>query len=171
MKSAVRLNSTWLIYALFALVIAAILYSVNTSLEEQGAASGDALMDASMFPLQVITIMGLLLVADVVRLLVSKANSESDANEASETEAPIRKIDITRIGIFVIATLGYQLMLDSVGYLLLTPFYLMIVFRAFNAANLVWSSIGALVVSSTLFYLFENVLNVILPIGLLRFIS
>ncbi len=159
----------WLVLGGMFGVVALVFQQIATSLTEQGAASGDALFNAALFPRWVaITIAALGLVV-AVQMLIRGAPEEEPTPEADEEipEAPAR----LRFQEFAIAglTLLYILMLEPLGFHITTFLVIGAMFLVLDARP-VWRAVAAsALLTFVASFVFEGLLKVILPVGFLGF--
>ncbi len=146
----------WTVWALFAAVPAVIFWQSATSLEEQGAASGGAMENAAFYPRIVAAIMTALLAWHVVRLALARSRKASPFARGVGT-----RLALVAAGMFV----GYLLALPYAGYHLATPILSALLFRILGMRPLP-AVAGGLVLSFGLAFVFESLLNVILPVGI-----
>jgi len=139
---------------LFLIPVALVFQQSATSLREQGAASGDAMNNAAMFPKMLAILLGVLAVAQVVSALLRPATDEA-----------IRLTVELRNSLFIVAILaGYLLVLPVLGYHITTPILCFIVLILLGLRPLVALFIG-LAISFVVALFFETALHVILPVG------
>lgn len=166
MRKNVLHNLSILLAYVFIIVVCALVgFDVNTGLAEQGAVGGDALEDASMFPMKVVYLIVCLLIIDVVHFQTSGAKGNNDGQE------PVKASGTRRSIFMIVGTCIFLLLLEPVGFVLLTPIYLGFLFRLLGVAKVLTSFLSGILATAILYFVFQNLLNVILPIGLLRILG
>ena len=162
-KNVLKSIPTRLVFILILAICGAAIFDIKTSLVAQGAVGGDALMDASMFPVKIITLIILMLLCDIVHSFFMTPLSPN--SEVIET-----KSNDYQTYVIIALTIIYLLLIELIGFILLTPLYLSLMFFTLKAANLLYSIIGGITTSIALYLIFQKLLNIILPIGLFRFL-
>ena len=139
------------------LLVGAILlvfYDVNTSMVEQGIAKGDAYQNSAAYP-TVLSIILILCVSLVIfRNLILRRNVEKSN----------LIFDLKHIQLFIIFCI-YLIFLDMVGYHLLTPILLFITSFIYGERNWFITIIYSIIISLLIALIFEELLNVVLPVG------
>ncbi|ENM5738405.1 tripartite tricarboxylate transporter TctB family protein [Vibrio mimicus] len=151
-------------YCIFLLVIVLIIQQIETSLVEQGAASGGPLANAGMYPYYVVILMALFLFLDVLDTWFLRPSNDTKTMLTEKRLSTWSKI-ITVLSV-VSLTVIYQCFLSSVGYLLLTPFYLFLLFKVLHAGTATRCLFGSIGITAALYVVFQEFLNVVLPTGL-----
>ena len=154
----------WIVTGLAALLPVVVFYEAATSLAEQDAASGGPMRDAALFPEAVAWILMVPIAANVLRLL--RAGRHGAAHEDGEGvgAAPLTGLALLSAALFV----AYLLALPRVGYYAATPVLLLTLTKLFGAR---WPHAFAVALGLTLAvaFVFEGLLDVVLPLGPLRF--
>ncbi|NIY83713.1 tripartite tricarboxylate transporter TctB family protein [Vibrio hepatarius] len=150
-------------YCIFLFVIVLVIQQIETNLAEQGAASGGPLANAGMYPYYVVILMALFLCLDVIDTWFLRANKEAEVSLPDTL--PSARSKLVTVFSVVGLTVAYQYLLTSVGYLLLTPFYLFLLFKALHAGTNAKCLLGSVVITAALYVIFQEWLNVVLPIG------
>ncbi|ENM5751935.1 tripartite tricarboxylate transporter TctB family protein [Vibrio mimicus] len=151
-------------YCIFLFVIVLVIQQIETSLTEQGAASGGPLANAGMYPYYIVILMALFLFLDVLDTWFLRAGNNAKTVFTDERFSTWSKI-ITVLSV-VSLTVIYQYFLSSAGYLLLTPFYLFLLFKALHAGTVARCLLGSIGITAALYVVFQEFLNVVLPTGL-----
>lgn len=148
----------WAAWLLFASVPAIIFYESATSLAAKGAASGGPLENAALYPRVIATLMSIAVVAQGIRLALGRARFVADAEPTPGT-----RLAIVLTALFVI----YLIVLPTVGYHIATPI-LVVVMTLSLGVRVVPAVLGGLALWLVTAYVFEGLLNVVLPVGLLN---
>lgn len=151
----------WLVTALALALPVVVYFEVTGSLADQDAASGGPMRDAAYFPTLLGWVILFLALANAFKLAVGRGTSEA----ASDKEPPLRTNLALLAGALFIA---YLLLLPLVGYYTATPILLAALIRLFGVG---WfgSVMSSLVYTLAVAWVFEGLLNVILPLGWLSF--
>ncbi|MEF2074623.1 tripartite tricarboxylate transporter TctB family protein [Consotaella aegiceratis] len=145
----------WIAWAIYAAVTATVFWQCATSLTDQGVAGGGAMQNAAFFPRVVAAIMAFLLVVSAMRLLAGRIRVTS----------PFAVADGTRLAVIAaILFVAYLLVLPYAGFHLATPLLCFVLF-ALLGIRLVPAFVGGVVLSLAIAFIFEALLNVILPVG------
>lgn len=158
----------------FLAVVVLVFFQTNTHFVEEGAASGSAMDNAALFPELAAGAILALAALQAVRLARSaigglpgsagETSADSGAEQTSEeraAERPLAKA-IACFAAFVI----YLLAVDWIGYHIATPVWMAAQFGVLGVRNpivLVPISLGA---SLAVAYVFEGMLNIVLPVGI-----
>ncbi|WP_321338792.1 tripartite tricarboxylate transporter TctB family protein [uncultured Cohaesibacter sp.] len=146
----------WIACLFFLTIPIIMLHQIETSLVKQGVASGGPMQNAAIFPRIVAWILIGLAGLNVLRVLFGKISHFS----------PIEATDTT--GLALIATamfVVYLIVLPILGYHIMTIILLAALFRLLGL-SLFLSCFGAVVASLGVAYVFEGLLNVVLPVGI-----
>lgn len=146
----------WIAWALFASVPALIFWQSATSLSEQGAAAGGPLENAAFYPRVIAALLGIAVAVHGVRLLFGRISSDIDPGQTSAGWLPY-----AISALFII----YLMVLPTVGFHILTPVLLLIMMSALGLP-LRWAVPGGIAVWLGASYVFEGMLNVVLPVGI-----
>ena len=146
----------WIACILFLIVPFVMLYQIETSLVEQGVASGGPMQNAAIFPRIVAWLMIGLAGLNVVRTLFNKLSHYSPL-EATETTS----LALIATALFVV----YLIALPLLGYHIMTVVLLALLFRLLGLSWL-RSIVGGAIASLVVAYIFEGLLNVVLPVGI-----
>lgn len=154
----------WIVLGCMFGIVALVFQQIATSLTEQGAASGDALYNAALFPRYIaLTIVGLgLIVAG--QMLIGGVPEEEEAAPVLADEDDPSTLRLQQVAVIAL-TLLYLVLLEPVGFHLTTFFVIGAMFMVLGARPLwqaVAASAGLTIVSS---FIFEGLLKVILPVG------
>ena len=145
----------WIAWAGFAAVPALIFWQCATSLEEQDVASGGPMENAAFYPRIVASVMVALLIWQAGRLVLGSTTKPSPFRAAAGT-----RLALATTALFV----AYLVVLPYAGFHLATPVLCFLLFRLLGARTLA-ALVGGGVLSLTLAFVFEALLNVILPLG------
>lgn len=148
----------WIAWGLLAGLPAIIFWQSATSLAGQGAASGGAMQNAALFPRMVAAAMTVLLAWHAVRLATGRVSRPS----------PLRRQEGTGLALLVAGLFAlYLAALPVAGFHLATPLLSALLFRLLGIRTLV-AIAGGVGLSLALSYVFEGLLNVVLPVGALN---
>ena len=138
------------------LLVGAILlvfYDVNTSMVEQGIAKGDAYQNAAAYPIVLSIILILCISLVIFKNLIFRNIEKTNLI-----------FDLKHIQLFIIFCI-YLIFLDMVGYHLLTPILLFITSFIYGERNWFITIIYSIIISLLIALIFEELLNVVLPVG------
>lgn len=148
---------------LFFLALAGLVfYETGTSFVEQGAASGGAMFNAALYP----EILGwVLIVFSAVRLVdIGRATIRARRlPKAPEADGPV---DLRKALMWTGLVVVYLICLKPLGYHLTTPVFMFACFFLLGTRNLILAAGLAILASLTMSFMFEYLLNVILPVGM-----
>ena len=145
----------WLAWAILASIPAAILQQSATSLAEQDAASGGPMRNAALFPRAIAVIMIGLLAWQATRLLTGRVAAASPMVRQEGTPRAL-----AASALFA----AYLIALPVVGFHLATPVLGAILF-ALLGVRLLPALAGGIALSLAVAFVFEGLLNVVLPVG------
>ncbi|MCX9563817.1 tripartite tricarboxylate transporter TctB family protein, partial [Vibrio cholerae] len=109
-------------------------------------------------------LMALFLFLDVLDTWFLRPSNDTKAIQTEKRLSTWSKI-ITVLSV-VSLTVIYQYFLSAVGYLLLTPFYLFLLFKVLHAGTATRCLLGSIGITAALYVVFQEFLNVVLPTGL-----
>ena len=138
------------------LLVGAILlvfYDVNTSMVEQGIAKGDAYQNAAAYPIVLSIILILCISLVIFKNLIFRNIEKTNLI-----------FDLKHIQLFIIFCI-YLIFLDMIGYHLLTPILLFITSFIYGERNWFITIIYSIIISLLIALIFEELLNVVLPVG------
>ena len=132
-----------------------VFYDISTSMTDQGIARGDAYQNAAAYPatlsILVIICVGLLIFQNV---FIKNEDKGSDLYFNSKH-------------VKLLFSFGcYLVLLDTIGYHLLTPALLFVTSIIYGERNWLTTLIYSIVVSLIIAFIFEELLNVVLPVGI-----
>ncbi len=165
-KKQMALGHWIVLFAMFG-IVALVFQQIATSLTEQGAASGDALYNAALFPKWVaITIAGLGVIVAVQMLIFGvpdESGTEAPAapDETSDNRARLRLQEMVIVGL----TLLYLVMLEPVGFHVTTFVVIGAMFAALDARPLWRPLVASAALTLIASFIFEGLLKVVLPVG------
>ena len=146
----------WAAIAFFAALVALVFQQIATSMTDQGIASGGPYDNAASYPRNIAILMLALLAVQLVRDLISRSEP---LEEASPRPAVGRAV-----GLLVIFAV-YLISLDWLGYHLSTTPMAVAVMWLCGARNPVKIIGLALAMAFALAFIFDRILNVVLPLG------
>ncbi len=132
-----------------------VFYDISTSMTEQGIAKGDAYQNAAAYPA---TLSILILIC--VGLLIFQNIFFKNASEKSDLFFSSKHVKLLCSFCFYLA------LLDTIGYHLLTPMLLFVTSLIYGEKNRFTTLIYSIVVSLIVAFIFEELLNVVLPVGI-----
>ena len=146
----------WIACLFFLLIPVIMLQQIETSLVEQGVASGGPMQNAAIFPRIVAWLLIGLAGLNVFRVLFERVSQFSPFQTTDST-----KHALFATGLFVV----YLLTLPVFGYHIMT---VLLLASLFLLLGLGWmkSVVGAVTASLAVAYIFEGLLNVVLPVGI-----
>lgn len=146
----------WIACIFFLIIPLIMFYQIETSLVEQGVASGGPMQNAATFPRIIAWLMLGLSGLNLFRILFEKVSHYS----------PFKATDMTGRAIFAtVLFVVYLVVLPTFGYYIMT---LLLLASLFRLLGLSWIQVAAGAVLSTLAvaFVFEGLLNVVLPVGI-----
>lgn len=146
----------WIAWLMFALIPVVIFWQSSTSLAEQDAASGGPLENAALYPRAIATLLTIIVVAQGVRLFFSRPQIQTAP--ASRPQTPMA-LALTLL--FVV----YLIVLPYAGFHVVTPVLLFVMTCALGLGPLS-SLAGSIVLWLATSFVFEGLLNVVLPVGM-----
>lgn len=167
-KKQMALGHWIVLFAMFG-IVALVFQQIATSLTEQGAASGDALFNAALFPKWIaITIAGLGVIV-AVQMLIFGVPEEPDTEPrapASPDEVPdsrprLRLQEMAIVGL----TLLYLVMLEPVGFHVTTFVVIGTMFAVLDARPIWRPVVASAALTLIASFIFEGLLKVVLPVG------
>ena len=120
---------------------------------EQGIAKGDAYQNAAAYPIVLSIILILCISLVIFRNLIFKNIEKTNLI-----------FDLKHIQLFIIFCI-YLIFLDMIGYHLLTPILLFITSFIYGERNWFITIIYSIIISLLIALIFEELLNVVLPVG------
>jgi putative tricarboxylic transport membrane protein len=145
----------WIAWAMFAAIPVVIFWQSATSLAEQGAASGGPMENAALFPRIVASIMAVLVAIMALRLVLGRVRQKSPLQAAEGT-----RLALVATGIFTV----YLVVLPYAGFHLATPVLCFLLFWMLGIGP-VAAVAGGIGLSLATAFVFEGLLNVVLPVG------
>lgn len=160
MSNAKKYAYDWIACLFFLTIPIIMLYQIETSLVEQGVASGGPMQNAAIFPRIVAWILIVLAGLNVLRVAFGKVSHFSPLKATDQTTRAL-----VATALFVV----YLIALPILGYHIMTILLLALLFRLLGL-SLVLSGIGAVIASLAVAYVFEGLLNVVLPVGIFEIV-
>jgi len=146
----------WVAWLFFASIPVLIFWQSATSLAEQGAASGGPLDNAAFYPRVIATLMSVVVAIQGARLILGRVSHRSPFTREGGTP-----LALAFSSVFVI----YLIALPSWGFHLATPPLCIGMMWAMGVRP-VPAFIGGLVLWFCASFVFEGLLNVVLPVGM-----
>ena len=150
----------WIVTGLAALLPAIVFFEAATSLTEQDAASGGPMRNAALFPEAVAWILMAPIAANVLRLVREGRSGQTLEGGEEVGSAPLTGLALLSAGLFVV----YLLALPRLGYYAATPVLLLALTRLYGARWLP-ALLAALGLTLAVAFVFEGLLDVVLPLG------
>ena len=145
----------WIALAIIAMAPVAIFWQSATSLARQDAASGGPLENAAFYPRVIAALLAFVVVIHALRLGLGKV----------QTLSPLKASGGTRLALILSALfVAYLMVLPLAGFHIVTPILLLTFLCAFGVRPLV-AILGAIGMWLTASFVFEGLLNVVLPVG------
>lgn len=151
---------SWIITAFFAIIVAVVFYQISTSMTEQGIASGGPYNNGAAYPRAVA-------IAICVLALMQLAIDHIWAKSGSHDNAPATLADLKRPVLLLVVFAIYLNVLTLLGYHLTTTPMIIGIMWICGARQIGRLLLAALAMSFVFAYLFEKILNVVLPGGVL----
>lgn len=130
----------------------------------QGAASGGALQNAALYPGLLAAALAVLTLIQVGKILRAHRPPKIRPDQDSGWVAP-EDAEWARAFICTAAFVVYLIALPPIGYQLATPVLLFILYRALGEKSLFKVAFFAIATSLAASFVFERLLDVILPVG------
>ena len=145
----------WIAWIVFAAVPATIFWQSATALDAEGVASGGPMENAAFYPRIVASVMCGLLAWHAIQLGLARVRDRT----------PLRGAVATRLALLATALfVVYLIVLPYAGFHLATPLLCFLLFRMLRI-GLIAAMAGGLGLSVALAFVFEAMLNVVLPVG------
>ena len=151
---------SWIITAFFAAIVAVVFYQINTSMTEQGIASGGPYDNGAAYPRAVA-------IAICVLAAVQLAIDQFVAKSGPHGDGPTILADLKRPALLLVVFAIYLNLLTFLGYHLTTTPMIIAIMWICGARHVGRLLLAALAMSFVFAYLFEKILNVVLPGGVL----
>ncbi|MFN3146167.1 MAG: tripartite tricarboxylate transporter TctB family protein [Paracoccaceae bacterium] len=139
-----------------------VFYETNTSFVEQGAASGGAMFNAALYP----ELLAWALVGLSALRLASIAKAVSQGGHTSSAPGGESRQSLFKALIWLGFLVVYLMCLKPLGYHLVTPAFMFACFFLLGSRNILLAAALAVATSLTMSFVFEVLLNVILPVGI-----
>lgn len=149
----------WIAWSFFVALPLIVFWQIETSLSAQGAASGGPMQNAAIFPTIVALVLAGLCVIHVLRLIFDRAEGKAPLEGTAKT-----RLAIVSTGLF----LTFLLTLEMVGYYIAALVLLIALMRLFGV-GLVGAMLAAIFMTLAVAFVFEGLLNVVLPLGAFKF--
>lgn len=146
----------WIAWGTFAAIPLVIFWQCATSLADQDAASGGPMENAALYPRILAVVMTVLVIIQAGRLCFGAVVQLSPLKASAET---IRACCAT--GLFV----AYLVCLPVIGFHIATPVLCLAMFLLLRT-GLVAAVSGAILLWLATSFIFEGLLNVVLPVGI-----
>lgn len=149
----------WIAWAFFVALPPVVGWQIATSLTDQGVASGGAMQNAATFPGIVAIALAGLCIIQALRLVFDRTEEK-----APLTGTPSTRLALVATGLFLV----FLLSLGVVGYYIAAPVLLVALMRLFGVG---WpgAAVAAVVMTLAVAFVFEGLLNVVLPLGFSKF--
>jgi putative tricarboxylic transport membrane protein len=156
MISGKHLN--WIV-ALFLLAVVAIVFQqISTSMTEQGIATGGPYDNGAAYPRAVAIVIAALVILQLLFTAFAKIeNEEIQATSVIQLKRPASVLLVFSIYVAALTTLGY--------HLTTTPMIFALMWVC-GARNILKQAVAAIVMAFAFAYIFEKILNVVLPGGM-----
>lgn len=156
MISGKHLN--WIIALFFAVVVSIVFQQISTSMTEQGIATGGPYDNGAAYPRAVAIAIAVLVILQLLLSTLSKPDSqELQAISLSQLKRPAAVLLVFTLYVSALTTLGF--------HLTTTPMIFALMWVC-GARSYLKQALAALVMAFTFAYIFENILNVVLPGGM-----
>ena len=158
----------WLVLGFFVAVAALVFQQIATSLTEQGAASGDPLANAALFPRMVaILMLGLAALIGLRTALGRMAPPPEHATfDATPDQPPEPPAVRARMMLGTIALLClYLVALRPLGFHIATTAAIAAMFALLGVRPLWWAALAGAGLNLLVAFVFEGLLKVVLPTG------
>jgi hypothetical protein len=146
----------WIVWALFLGLPPLVMHQAATSLAEQGVASGGPLENAAVFPLSVAWVLAGLCVIHALRLIAGHVAKPSPVEGT-----PTTRLALVGAGAFV----AFLLLLGTLGYYIAATLLLVALMRLLGVGWVI-SILATVAMTVGVGFIFEGLLNVVLPLGL-----
>ena len=160
----------WIVLMIMFGVVGLVFQQIATSFAEQGAASGDALSNAALFPRYVALAIALLGVVIALQMVFGGAPSDDreEASSESENDDGSKNLIAKELAVAVL-TVVYLLLITPLGFHITSFLVIGAMFYVLDARPL-WK---VLLISAALTFIcslvFEGFLKIVLPLGFMNF--
>lgn len=156
----------WAVMLAFAVLVVTIFYQIATAFVAQGAASGDPLANAAMFPRIVGMLMsgliGLIALSTVREIVTHKEVTPSDEpDEAPESQLQRQGMIVG----MVLACILYLLLLVPLGFHIATTGMMIMMFSVLGVRPIWWAVLCGVAANLLVAIIFEGLLKVVVPTG------
>lgn len=148
----------WIIALFLAAVVAIVFQQISTSMTEQGIATGGPYDNGAAYPRAVAIVIAVLVLLQLLYSAFSKPDAqENQATSLAQLKRPA--------GVLLVFTI-YVSALTTVGYHLTTTPMIFALMWVCGARSYLKQAVAALVMAFAFAYIFEKILNVVLPGGI-----
>ena len=125
------------------------------------------MQNASFYPELLAAVLAILSLAEIIKTLmrpkgVALRSASGDGDKANDRS---QEQSYTRALICTGALLGYVFALVPIGYQISTPLFLFVMYRTLGERNLIKAAVLAIGTSLLVSFVFQNLLDVIFPVG------
>lgn len=140
-------------------VVVLVFVQIETSMKEQGIASGGPYDNAASYPRNVAIFVGILLLIQSISEFFRKTSKSDEGSE-------VQRIDLQRASLMLLAFAVYLMVLTTVGYHLSTAPLIFAIMWICRSRQYLRMAAASLAMAMILAFAFERFLNVVLPLGI-----
>lgn len=140
-------------------VVILVFVQIETSMKEQGIASGGPYDNAASYPRNVAIFVGILLLIQAISEFFRKTSRNDEISE-------IKRVDLQRAGLMLLAFAVYLLILTTVGYHLATTPLIFAIMWICGSRQYLKMAFASFAIAMIFAFAFERFLNVVLPLGI-----
>lgn len=156
MISGKHLN--WIVALFLIAVVAIVFQQISTSMTEQGIATGGPYDNGAAYPRAVAIVIAALVLLQLLLSAFEKTNTqEIQATSLAQLKRPVLVLLVFTIYVSALTTLGYHLTTTPMIFALMW---------ACGARSYLKQAVAATLIAFAFAYIFEKVLNVVLPGGI-----
>ncbi len=163
-----RLGEVAVVFMFF-LLAGTVFQQTNTSFVAQGAASGDAMFNAAMFPELIawsLVVLGLLQLVAIFRPNATAAQGDEVAATGEPIDPEERRDSLRKALLCLAFFIVYVATIKLLGYHLMTPLFMVACYYILGTRNIPLAAVLAIGTSLFMSFVFEYWMNVILPVGI-----
>lgn len=149
----------------FLFVAAYVLWEIETKFAAAGVASGHAQTNAALFPRAIAIGLFLVTAVWIIQIVAESRRVRKSHPAATEPSVAATSRPNRQSALILTITLAYIALVGIVGYLALTPVALVAMFGVLGVRNILQNAIISILVTFAVWYLFGELMNIILPVG------
>ncbi len=163
-----RIGEVAVVFVFF-IMAGVVFQQTNTSFVEQGAASGDAMFNAAMFPELIawsLIVLGIIQLISIFRPSAESTGPSNDVATGEPISAEEKRDSLNKALLCLVFFLIYIATIKLLGYHLMTPIFMFACFYTLGTRNIALAALLAIGTSLFMSFIFEYWMSVILPVGM-----